>query len=120
MCSPQSIPYPTLFGAKFLSLDASLVSNYSRYVREGYYLNHGAINVTNVSIAYTHPGQNDVVNVQAWLPLDTWNGRMQTVGGGGWMAGMFELSYMEMSGAVGEGYVTITTDGGHSAANPKD
>jgi hypothetical protein len=125
MCSPQSIPYPTLFGAEFLSLDASLVSNYSRYVREGYYLNHGAINVTNVSfcnisIAYTHPGQNDVVNVQAWLPLDTWNGRMQAVGGGGWMAGMFELSYMEMSGAIGEGYVTITTDGGHSAPDPRD
>ena len=96
MCSPQSIPYPTLFGAEFFSLDASLVSNYSRYVREGYYLNHGATNVTNISfcnvtLAYTHPGQNDIINVEAWLPIDTWNGRMQAVGGGGWMAGMFEL-----------------------------
>lgn len=125
MCAPETIPYPTLFGAEFFSLNASLVSNYSRYVREGYYPNHGAKNVTNVSfcnvtLVYTHPGQNDIVNVEAWLPLDTWNGRMQAVGGGGWAAGMFELSYMEMAGAVGDGYVTITTDGGHTSADPRD
>jgi feruloyl esterase len=45
---------------------------------------------------------------------------MQAVGGGGWRAGMFELSDMEMTGAVGEGYVTITTDGGHSAPDARD
>ena len=125
LCSPQAIPYPALFGAEFFTLNASLVSNYSRYVREGYYLNHGAKNVTdvsfcNITIAYTHPGQNDIVNVEAWLPIDTWNGRMQAVGGGGWAAGMFELSYMEMAGAIGDGYVTITTDGGHTSLDPRD
>ncbi|KAL1966362.1 hypothetical protein VTN77DRAFT_4504 [Rasamsonia byssochlamydoides] len=125
MCSSQALPYPTLFGAEFLSLEASLVSNYSKYVSEWYYMNHHSVNVTNlsfcnVSIAYTHPGQNDSVNVQVWLPLDTWNGRMQGIGGGGWQAGLFTLSYLGMTGAIGEGYVAVSTDGGHSSAEPSD
>jgi hypothetical protein len=126
ICSPQAIPTPTVFGAKFLSLEASIVTNYTRYVPEYYNMNHGAIFVQNatfcnVTLRYTHPGQNDLVTVEAWLPLDSWNGRLQAIGGGGWVAGMFELSYMEMAGAIGEGYATITTDAGlGSATSPTD
>jgi hypothetical protein len=124
-CSAQAIPFPDLFGAEFLHLEASLVSNYSQYVHEGYYLNHDSLNVSdvsfcNVSLAYTHPGQSDTINVQVWLPTVTWNGRMQGVGGGGWSAGMAPFSFTSMAGAVGEGYMGVTTDGGHSSDNPSD
>ncbi|KAI9727799.1 MAG: hypothetical protein M1834_007946 [Cirrosporium novae-zelandiae] len=125
MCSAQSIPYPTVFGAEFSSLQASLVSNYSGYVHEGYYINHASINVENVSfcnvtLAYTHPGQNDTVNVMVWLPVDEWNERMQGIGGGGWVAGNYFSSWMAMTGAVGEGYMAVTTNGGHTTDDPFD
>src|SRR6478752_326073 len=72
-CSAASIPYPTLFGAKFLSLEANHISNFSQSVPIGFYVNHGAVEVVdtsfcNVTVSYTHPGQNDSVNVQVWLP----------------------------------------------------
>lgn len=125
-CSAQAIPFPNLFGAEFLRLEASLVSNYSQFVYEGYYLNHNSLNVTdvsfcNVSLAYTHPGQSDTINVQVWLPTVAWNGRMQGIGGSGWSAGMTPFSFTAMAGAVGEGYVGVTTDGGHNSdADPSD
>jgi len=116
-CSAQAIPHPNLFGAEFLSLEASLVQNYSRYVHEALYFNHGSINATNLSfcnvtLTHTHPGQQDKIVTQIWLPTSNWNERMQALGGGGWSAGMFPLSYIGMAGAVAEGYAAVTTDGG--------
>lgn len=116
-CSQANIPIPSLYGAEFLSLEADLVSNFSRHLPIGAYLNHGDVNITdvdfcNVTLSYTHPGQNDLLTVQAWLPMDTWNGRLQAIGGGGWQAGLSYAASLSMQGAVGEGYVTITTDGG--------
>jgi hypothetical protein len=124
-CSSQAIPYPNIFGAEFLSLEASLVSNFSAILPQGAYANNGAVNFTsisfcNFSLSYTHPGENDTINVQAWLPTDTWNGRMQNVGGGGWYAGMYEYSFLSMTGAIGDGYMTLTTDGGHSNGDPRE
>lgn len=91
--SAATIQYPKLQGAEFLSLEANLISNYSAYIHSGYYPNHGSVNVTNtnvtntnfcnVTISYTHPGQNDTLHVQVWMPPDTRNGRMQGIGGGG-------------------------------------
>jgi hypothetical protein len=125
LCSAQSLPYPIVFGAEFFSLQASLVSNYSRYVLEGGYQNAGSANVTNasfcnVTVSYTHPGQNDSLNVQVWLPIDSWNGRLQVVGGGGYQAGMIETSYLGMTGAISQGYATATTDAGHTSDLPED
>ncbi|KAH7121807.1 Tannase/feruloyl esterase [Dactylonectria estremocensis] len=116
-CAASAIPTPTLFGAEILSLSASLVSNYSGTAPEGYNYNHPTIRAEgvdfcNVTITYTHPGQNDTLNVENWLPLSTWNGRIQSVGGGGWVAGRFPLSYMGMTGAIGDGYVASSTDAG--------
>lgn len=125
-CAPANIPMPSLFGAEFYSLEAHLVSNFSRYLPVGAYLNHGDVNITdvdfcNVTLSYTHPGQDDLLHVQAWLPIDTWNGRLQAIGGGGWRAGMSYSSSFSMQGAVGEGYVAITTDGGlGSSMSPAD
>lgn len=113
----SAIPTPSVFGAEFLSMTTTFITNYSQFVHAGYYTNHGSVNVTNasfcnVTLTYTHPGQNDSINVQVWLPADNWNGRLQAIGGGGWQAGLYTPSLMGMTAAVGEGYSTVSTDAG--------
>lgn len=86
-----------------------------------YATNHGfnatGLDFCNVSLYYTHPGYDDYVNVQVWLPLKTWNGRFQGTGGGGFVVG---LSPTAMAGAVAEGYAVASSDGGHTTAVNKD
>lgn len=116
-CAASAIPYPTLFGAQILGLSANLVQNFTREVSDQLFYNHPSISLQgidycNVTVTYTHPGQNDTINAETWLPIKTWIGRLQAVGGGGHVAGRFPLSYTAMAGALGEGYVATTTDGG--------
>ncbi|ATY60496.1 feruloyl esterase b precursor [Cordyceps militaris] len=116
-CSSSALSMPSLPGAEFLSLKANVVSNVTGHVPVGAYLNHGdatlaGVNYCNITVSYTHPGQGDRLTVQAWLPIDTWNGRLQAIGGGGWQAGLNYAASLSMRGAVGEGYATLTTDGG--------
>ncbi|KAI6910722.1 tannase and feruloyl esterase [Hortaea werneckii] len=116
-CASSAIPYPVVFGAEILHLTAEPVYNFSREVSDQLYYNHPSISVKNVdfcnvTVSYTHNGQDDNINVETWLPLDTWNGRLQAVGGGGYVAGRFPLSNAAMAGAVGNGYVTTSTDAG--------
>ena len=61
-------------------------------------------------MSYTHPGQNDTVNLQLWLP-ELWNGRFQGTGGSGWRGGIFDLALLP---AIAEGYAAASTDAGHS------
>jgi feruloyl esterase len=117
VCSAATFPYPIIPGIKFLSVEANLVNNYSQNVPVGGYPNHGAVNITgaafcNVSTIYTHPGGNDAVNVQVWLPTNTWNGRLQGIGGSGWTGGLPGPALPGMAGAVNEGYATYATDAG--------
>jgi len=117
-CVPSTFNGLTLFGADILSVHASLVSNYSvsvpaeaRFIAPATELVDATF--CNVTVSYTHPGQNDDVTVEAWLPeSEEWNERLQAVGGGGYVAGRFALSYGTMSGALADGYATITTDAG--------
>ncbi|KAH8771167.1 Tannase/feruloyl esterase [Diaporthe sp. PMI_573] len=116
-CAANAFSYPTVFGAEILGLTANLVQNYSTEVSSQFYYNNPSISVKgidycNVTVTYTHPGQDDTINVETWLPMKSWNGRLQAVGGGGWVAGRFFLSYTAMAGAVGQGYVATTTDAG--------
>ncbi|RDW79376.1 carboxylic ester hydrolase-35 [Coleophoma cylindrospora] len=121
MCSAQAIPYPSITGVKFLTMSANVVSNYTKFVPDYYNFNHPNItvenaNFCNITVSYTHPGENDQIYAESWLPLDGWNGRLQATGGGGWVAGRFKLSYYNMAGAIAEGYATITTDAGLGSA----
>jgi pimeloyl-ACP methyl ester carboxylesterase len=52
------------------------------------------------------------INIEVWLPTDTYNGRFQAVGGGGY-AGV--ISTGAMATALLNGYATASTDTGHSA-----
>ncbi|KAH8897580.1 feruloyl esterase-like protein B precursor [Thozetella sp. PMI_491] len=120
-CSTSAIPFPRLFGAEFLSMEANFVANLSQNVHIGLYSNHGAVSVKNlnycnVTVSYTHPGQNDTVVVQVWMPSDTWNGRLQAIGGAGFQAGLHYAGLQGMIGAMGEGYATVGTDAGLGSA----
>ena len=116
-CATSAIAYPAAFGTEILRLSANLVQNYSEEVSDQLYYNHPSVSVKNVdycnvTVTYTHPGQNDTINVETWLPMKNWNGRLQAVGGGGYVAGRFYLTYVAMAGALGNGYVASTTDAG--------
>lgn len=112
-CKAAAIPLPELFGAEILSLSASTVTNYSAsliQIDSHFPINVAGLNFCNVSVQYTHPGQNDRINVQVWLPLSQWNGRFMGTGGGGWAT---ELGALSLSYAVSQGYSAVATDGGH-------
>lgn len=50
------------------------------------------------------------INIEVWMPADTWNGRFQAVGGGGYAG---SISYSALASALREGYATASTDTGH-------
>ncbi|TGO21217.1 hypothetical protein BPAE_0233g00110 [Botrytis paeoniae] len=113
----SSLSTPSLFRAEILSFHANKVTNYTRTISMGLYMNHGAVAIQaasffNVSIAYTHPGLNDTVNLQVYLPSTEWNGRMQAIEGNGWQAGLNYVALAGMVAAIGEGYVSLSTDAG--------
>ncbi|KAH7303832.1 Tannase/feruloyl esterase [Stachybotrys elegans] len=115
-CSSGTFTAPALFGAEILGLKASTVQNFTRYVSDQEFAHNPEVFVQdaafcNVTVTYTHPGQNDVIIVETWLPFE-WNGRLQAVGGGGWTTGRTELTQSMMAGALSTGYATSTTDGG--------
>ncbi|KAI1393188.1 Tannase/feruloyl esterase [Hypoxylon trugodes] len=112
---------PSIFGGEILSVEANLVSNYSanapdafRYVAPSVQLKNASF--CNITVSYTHPGQGDNIIIESWFPVSNWNGRFQAVGGGGWVAGRFAISYGAMVGALADGFATTTTDAGLGAA----
>ncbi|KAL6243466.1 hypothetical protein RBB50_009458 [Rhinocladiella similis] len=120
----SAIPAPVVLGAKVISIAAAERYNTSiTNARTGFATPAGleevtsveGINVCDVNVSLTHPGDNDMVNINIWLPLEGWNGRFQGVGGGGWLAGYpggRALAY-----PVSQGWAAATTDGGNISAN---
>lgn len=113
VCTAAGIQSPELFGAEIISLSAGPVTNYSLplpQLDEHFALNITGLEFCNVSIQYTHPGQNDSINVQVWLPLNHWNERFMGTGGGGYAT---EIGEPSLAYAVSLGYSAVATDGGH-------
>ncbi|MFB6940423.1 DUF6351 family protein [Streptomyces sp. NPDC060286] len=65
----------------------------------------------DVTVTLTHAGVDDHAKVRVWLPLQSWNGRLQTVGGSAYAAGDYGKGLAE---AVKNGYAAATTDAGVS------
>jgi hypothetical protein len=109
-CNTSTISLAGLPGDIYvLSVETAVVRNLSQDLTGGSYPNHYDLSVKgvdfcNVTIGYTHPGHEDLVHVEAWLPLESedWNERIQVIGGAGWGPGRFDISYGGMAGAVFE------------------
>ncbi|MFG2792177.1 hypothetical protein [Streptomyces sp. NPDC048419] len=65
----------------------------------------------DLTVTLTHPGQGDHAKVRVWLPLNTWNGRLQTIGGQAYAAGDYGAG---LAATVKNGYAAATTDAGAS------
>lgn len=108
-CDTSTFQSLTLPNIKVLSLDVLVNTTASSGSSAGSEL-------CQVTVHYTHPGQNDTVNTLIGLPLlvADWNERFQMVGGGGW-----GTSYPNnMFAAAADGYSSVATDGGHDNNAP--
>jgi len=97
-----------------VNLIAAPVINYSVPAEQGnpsFPNNLTGLNFCNVSISYIHPGQNDFINVQIWLPSDDWNGRFMGVGGSGYATSGGDTP---LGNGLSMGYSVGATDGGHA------
>ncbi|KAH9865466.1 hypothetical protein J1614_009050 [Plenodomus biglobosus] len=125
-CAPSALPFPTIPQAKFQTIEASLIHNFSTFVPFSNNPNAGDVNAQNlnfcnVTITHTHPGTNDTLTTKIFLPIQpAWNERLHAVGGGGWVAGLHPLIDDRMYAALAGGYATVTTDGGVPSTNVAD
>lgn len=116
-CNPSTFSFPSLSGAGAASIQAKPVYNYTsnpHFVPEAISIAGGdGPSFCNVTLTYTRPGTDVVINVQAWLPLELskWNGRFIGVGGGGFVTG--ELGGDHITTLLHHGYAAAVTDGGH-------
>ncbi len=58
------------------------------------------------------PSSDSHIEASVFLPTETWNGKLQIVGNGGWAG---SISYPAMAAALREGYATASNDTGHRA-----
>jgi len=56
------------------------------------------------------PTSDSDIRIEVWLPASGWNGKLQSVGNGGW-AGV--IGYPALGAALAGGYATAATDTGH-------
>ena len=102
----------TVPGARVVSISGVEAYNVTSPALPPFFLDSVAgLDVCNVSVYLTHPGVNDHVLVQLFLPLTGWNGRYQATGGGGWATSFGEL---QLSRAAAQQYASSRTDGGHA------
>jgi feruloyl esterase len=66
-----------------------------------------------VTAVSTHPPTGDQVTIWVWLPVSTWNGRWQGIGGGGFSGG----SEASLAAPLRDGYAGGATDTGHTGGS---
>lgn len=120
-CTSNAFGDLALFGGFVLEVTPTMYTNLSFALDERQ--NHYAMNLTGVDVCevvvtYTHPGQNDTINITVWLPpAQSWNGRFMGVGGGGWAtsSGNYTLAW-----PASLGFAAVATDGGHGITSSAD
>src|SRR5262249_28670868 len=60
------------------------------------------------------PNNDSDIKTEVWLPATGWNGKLQTVGNGGWAG---SIPYPPLARAVASGYAGAGTDTGHTGNN---
>jgi len=73
-----------------------------------------------VTVTYKHIAKHDSIKVGVLFPSNSWNGRLQGIGGNVYTAGLTDVTRYGMIAAAAEGYVAISTDGGHTSDDPAD
>jgi feruloyl esterase len=58
----------------------------------------------------TRPTSDSIIKIEVWLPESDWNGRLETIGNGGWNG---SIGYNQLAQEVLRGYVVSGTDTGH-------
>lgn len=58
------------------------------------------------------PSSDSEIKIEVWMPTSGWNGKLQSVGNGGW-AGV--ISYGALATALTGGYASASTDTGHTS-----
>jgi feruloyl esterase len=62
-------------------------------------------------LAVAKPTADSAINIEVWLPLVAWNGKLQSVGNGAWAG---NVSYAALATAVANRYAAASTDTGHT------
>lgn len=116
--SCSNIPKPCVSHARVLSVSSTELRNHT-VAASPPILNApvAGVNVCEVNVTLTHPGANDTVTVQVWLPLDGWNGRFLSAGGSGWAAGHGPLT---LGSYAVQGFAAASTDAGLQGGNIAD
>lgn len=60
--------------------------------------------------AVARPTSDSEIGIEIWLPVETWNGKYEQLGNGGWAGAIHRAP---LAGAVQRGFAAATTDGGH-------
>jgi feruloyl esterase len=60
--------------------------------------------------AALHPTSDSDIRLEVWLPVDGWNGKLQSVGNGAWAG---TVPYPALGTALAAGYAAAGTDTGH-------
>ena len=106
-CSALSLPpFPDF---EVLSISGFEVHNFSAPSSTKSTATTVPLDFCNVTVALTHPGDNDYEIVRIWLPLDLWNSRFQATGGGGLAAGYLDTALIP---PIALGFAAGSTDGG--------
>jgi feruloyl esterase len=58
----------------------------------------------------SRPTADSDIGIEVWLPASGWNGKLQSIGNGGWAG---SIGYAALGTALSAGYATAATDTGH-------
>lgn len=112
----RNVPAPSVPGATVQSVAATDVPAGTDQIPGGPAIPNVPAHC-QVTVYLTHPGADDHVLVEVWLPDRGWNGRFEGTGGGGYAAGEFDEALVP---AIESGYAAAATDAGVgvNAASP--